>query len=445
MSTASEKSAWMNRLLSQGTKDLPVETLPWLRTQREDALNDLAVVEFPHRKQERWRYTPTDGLMKQDFVPSAKITEAPDDDQIRKWFTPGLDAYRLVFINGCCCPGYCEIKGLPEGVRMGSLRAAMTIDEALVSEHLGAIQQKSGELFGLLNQAMLSDGLFIHIDESVFLDKPIEVIYLSQVEHDSVLAQPRGLIVMEPGSKARVIERFACDEDSLYFNNTQTEIVIMENAELDHYRVQDESTAAYHLGGIHVLQHEASHYESGIYSLGSSLARSEINVRYSGKHARTGLKGLYLVGDDQINDVHLDVIHNLPNCHSEEAFRGLLYGKGRAVFDGRIFVARDAQKTEAHLSNNNLMLNRDAEVDTKPQLEIYADDVKCSHGTTVGQIEDEQVFYLRSRGINEKMARAMLSMGFAAAVVEQIIIDELQQDVLARISSRVSNALNQDS
>ncbi len=445
MTEVTEKSAWMNRLLNNGTKDLPVESLLWLREHRKDALNDLAVVEFPNRKQERWRYTPTDGLMKQDFFPAVKVTETPAADRISQWFTPGLDAYRLVFINGNCCPGYCEIKGLPEGVHIGSLRAAMTTDEELVADHLGVIQQKSGELFELLNQAMLSDGLFIHIDESVELDKPIEVIYLSETEQNSVLAQPRGLVIMERGSRATVIERYAGKEDSLYFNNTQTEIVIREEASLEHYRIQDESHSAYHLSGIHVLQHESSHFESGIYSLGSSLARSEINVRYAGEHAQTGLKGLYLVGDGQINDIHLDVTHNLPNCHSEEAFRGLLYGKGRAVFDGRIFVARDAQKTEAHLSNNNLMLNRDAEVDTKPQLEIYADDVKCSHGTTVGQIEDEQVFYLRSRGINEKTARAMLSMGFAGAVVEQIGIDELQQDVITRISSRVSNSLNQES
>jgi Fe-S cluster assembly protein SufD len=445
MSTVADKNAWMNRLLSHGTRDLPVENLLWLKAHREEAVSELGGVEFPNRKQERWRYTPTDGLMKQDFVPAARVTQKPDADHITRWFTPGLDAYRLVFINGNCCPGYCEIKGLPAGVSIGSLRAAMTTDEDLVAEHLGAVKEKSGELFELLNQAMLSDGLFIHIDDSVALEKPIEVIYLSEANGNSVLAQPRGLVVMGQGASATVIERYVGEADSLYFNNSQTEIVLREDAHLEHYRVQDESNAAYHMSGIHVLQHESSQYDSGVYSLGSSLARAEINIRFSGEHARTGLKGLYLVGDGQINDVHLDVTHSLPNCHSEEAFRGLLYGKGRAVFDGRIFVARDAQKTEAHLSNNNLMLNRDAEVDTKPQLEIYADDVKCSHGTTVGQIEDEQVFYLRSRGIDEKTARAMLSMGFAGAIVDQVNVEELQQDLISRIQSRVRNSLVQES
>jgi Fe-S cluster assembly protein SufD len=442
MSAVDEKNAWMNSLLASGTRDLPVENLAWLKAHREEAVSDLAVVELPNRKQERWRYTSTDALMKQDFIPAHKVTEKPDEDSVRQWFTPGLDAYRLVFINGRCVPGYCEIKGLPKGSRIGSLRASMTTDEELIREHLGTIQHRSGELFALLNQAMISDGLFLHLEAGVSLDKPIEVIYLSDSGQDSIMAQPRGLVVLEEGASATLVERFVGNDGALYFNNNQTEILIKEKGSLQHYRVQLESTMSFHMGGIHVVPHEKARYESGVFSLGGSLARTDINLRFAGEHANASLIGLYLAGDGQVNDIHLDVTHKQPNCESEETYKGLLYGKGKAVFDGKILVAKDAQKTEAHLSNNNLMLTRNAEVDTKPQLEIYADDVKCSHGTTVGQIEEEQVFYLRSRGIEEKRARAMLSMGFAGSVIDQVKLEALRDDLMDRTQDRLNLALN---
>jgi Fe-S cluster assembly protein SufD len=445
MSDISEKGAWKERLINAGTHELAVENRLWLKSYREQALKGLADAEFPHRKQERWRYTPTGGLMKNDFSPAHRVAEKPAAESIQQWFTPGLDAYRLVFINGYCCPGYCEIDGLPKGSRIGSLRAAMSTDEDVISEHLGTVQQKTGEMFELLNQAMMNDGLFIHLEKGVTLEKPLEVIYLSDSSGASVMAQPRGLVALEEGASATVIERFVGTEESLYFNNAHTEILLRERAALQHYRTQEESQQAFHLSGIHVTQHESSQYESGVFSLGSSLARTEINTRFAGEHASTKLNGLYLVGDGQTNDVHLDVTHNLPNCESEETYKGLLYGKGKAVFDGKILVAKDAQKTEAHLSNNNLMLTRGAEVDTKPQLEIYADDVKCSHGTTVGQIEEDQVFYMRSRGIEEKTARAMLSMGFAGAIVDRVELEALREDLMSKIQARVNNSLSQAS
>jgi Fe-S cluster assembly protein SufD len=444
MNALCEQSPWMSRLLNSGDAQMPVNNLSWLKAHRDDALKELAVIDLPNRKQEQWRYTSTENLMKQDFVQGGKTIDKADADGVRKWFTPELDAYQVAFINGRCCPGCCEIKGLSEGVRIGSLRAALTTDEDIISVYLGTIQEKREDLFGLLNQAMINDGLFVHVEAGVRLEKPIEVVYLNTAADASLLAQPRGLVILEQGAEVTLIEKFVGEADALYFNNNQTEILVHEQAHLNHYRVQDESRKAFHMGGIQLLQHASSNYESFVFSLGGSWARTEINGRYAGEQAKTRLLGLYLVGDQQTNDLHLDITHSLPACHSEETFKGLLYGKGRAVFDGRILVAPDAQKTEAHLSNDNLMLTRESEVDTKPQLEIYADDVKCSHGTTVGQIEEEQVFYLRSRGIEERRARAMLSMGFAGEIVEQLKIEPLREALRATIEQRVQAAMNEE-
>lgn len=444
MNTVAENRTWIHEVLDAGSTPEERGQPEWLKAYRSQARNELAAVPMPHRKQELWRYTSTEKLLEQNFMPAAKERVELDDELIRELFTEGLDAYRLVFVNGHCSPPYCVVNGLPSGVQVGSLNAVSKMDEELVSPWLGQVESQDGQVFGLLNTALMQDGLFLHVDKGVKLDKPIEVFYIGQGSDASILTQPRGLVVLEQGAEASLIEHFVGESGTLYFNNNQTEIVTQENAHLTHYRVQDESEAGFHMASLHVLQHASSHYESRVFSLGASWARTEINVRYAGEHATTDLKGLYLVDDQQMNDIHLDIVHNLPSCHSEETFKGLLHGKGRAVFDGRIEVAKNAQKTEAHLSNANLMLTRGAEVDTKPQLEIYADDVKCSHGTTVGQIEDNQLFYLRSRGIDERRARTMLSLGFAAEIVDSVDNEFLRSRLMRSIETRLNASLTDE-
>jgi len=436
-----ENREWVHQVLAGSPAAEEIKQPDWLKAYRDKARDGLATVAMPHRKQELWRYTSTEKLFGQTFRPAAKARVELDDDLVRDLFTEGLDAYRLVFVNGHCSPPYCVIHGLPAGVQVGSLNAISKMDEELVSPWLGQVENQDSRLFGLLNNAMMQDGLFLHVDAGVKLDKPIEVFYVGHVSDASILTQPRGLVVLEQGAEATLIEHFVGESGALYFNNNQTEIVTQEHAHLTHYRVQDESEAAFHMASLHVLQDASSHYDFMMFSLGASWARTEINTRYAGEHAETRLKGLYLVGDQQMNDIHLDIVHNLPSCHSEETFKGLLYGKGRAVFDGRIEVVKDAQKTEAHLSNDNLMLTRGAEVDTKPQLEIYADDVQCSHGTTVGQIEDDQLFYLRSRGIDEHHARTMLSLGFAGEIVDSVADEFLKTRLMRSIEARLNASL----
>ena len=240
-------------------------------------------------------------------------------------------------------------------------------------------------------------------------------------------------MVLESGARATLVERYASPGDSVYFNNALVEVLLQDGARLQHYRVQEESINAYHISGLYVRLAGGSDYAGTCLALGGAWSRTDCNVEFSAGGASAQLNGLYVVGDRRFADFHLDVRHSVPDCASRENFKGIVLGRGRAVFDGRILVDKDAQHSDAQLSNANLLLSRNAEVDTKPQLEIYADDVKCSHGTSVGQLDPQQVFYLRSRGIPEAEARKMLCLGFAGEVLDGCTVGGLQEQVQVRL------------
>ena len=243
---------------------------------------------------------------------------------------------------------------------------------------------------------------------------------------------------MAEGAGASLIERYASLGETLYFNNTVSEFLLEQGAELEHTREQQESLAAYHLHSGFVEQGAESRYTSTVFALGGAWSRSELDLRFTAEGAQANLAGLFTVADGQLNDVHLNIDHAIAGCKSDSDFKGLLQGAGRGVFDGRIVVGRNAQQTEAHLNNANLLLSRSAEVDTKPQLEIYADNVKCSHGTTVGQLEEAPLFYLRSRGIDAQQARRMLCFGFAGEILERCRHEPLRQTIEAELTDRLS-------
>jgi Fe-S cluster assembly protein SufD len=247
---------------------------------------------------------------------------------------------------------------------------------------------------------------------------------------------------MEQGTKAEISERYISTGDSVYFFNGISEILLEERADLNHVYLQDESGQAFHLHKSFLSQGKDSRYKSSAISYGSKWARKELQVRFQAEHAECQTNGLYLVGSDQLSDQHLEVVHNRPGNNSYHRYKGIAYGTGRAIFDGRVIVEKDAQKTDAQLTNHNLLLSRDAEVDTKPQLEIYADDVKCSHGTTVGQLDPEQLFYLRSRGISKQAAMRMLCAGFAGEVVESVDMEQIRDYVIKKLDSIIEHVAN---
>ncbi|MGD8407791.1 MAG: Fe-S cluster assembly protein SufD [Thiohalophilus sp.] len=434
MSPANEQSReWFEKLARSGESDLPEDKLNWLDEARQQAREAMNTLPVPYRKQEAWKYTSIDGLLKHEFRPFTEQFTALQKVDLEDWLLPNLDSYRLVFANGRCVPELSDLEQLPQGVRIGSLRTALSTDPELLGTWFGQTANHSQHLFTALNTVLINDGAFVHVDKGVKLDKPIEVLYLSLALEDAVMAHPRNLIVMEKGSQASLIERFISTGDSLYFNNVLSEIIVNESASLTHHRVQNESSQAYHLSNLFVSQQKGSEYYGTSMALGGAWARTDYKVRFQDEEAVCKLNGLYAVGDKQLTDFHLDIDHAKPHCASEENFRGILYGKGRAVFDGRILVAEDAQKSDAHLRNDNLMLTRNAEVDTKPMLEIYADDVKASHGTTVGQLDPQQIYYMRSRGIETATAQKMLCFGFADEIIDTIDIEPLRQHVHERL------------
>ncbi|WP_295388600.1 Fe-S cluster assembly protein SufD [uncultured Thiodictyon sp.] len=413
--------------------------LDWLQTQRAAARLSVAAQGVPGTKQEAWRYTSLSRLLEQGFVPAVEpVTLRPEALEPR--LIPELDAYRVVLVNGRFVPGLSALEGLPPGVRVGSLAELLATDPDALKDRLNAVAGPDQSLFTALNTAGLDDGLVAIMGPGVCLPRPIELIHLSVGAAAPLLAQPRHLVVLETGAQAHLIERYVGLTDGLYCTNSVLEVMLGADAVLEHQRVQLESPKAFHLAALYVRLGAASNYRCINIAVGAAWARTDLRVRFTGEDAVCDLQGLYLVGERQLLDIHLDVDHQVPRCRSREYFKGILYGKGRAVFDGRVHVARDAQQTDAAMTNRNLVLCEGAEIDTKPQLEIEADDVKCSHGTTVGELDPEQLFYLRSRGIGAPLARRMLCLGFAAEVLDALGPEALRMHVAEEVGHRLEQA-----
>ena len=413
---------------------LPGAQWPWLQSQRDQAVQRFLKSGFPTRKSEAWRYTSVDSLLNKTFIPAA----APDDISTQHAYAELLaetQAQRIVFVNGRYSELLSSLKDLPEGVYIAGLQQAMAERGDVIQKILATSPTDDFHVFNDLNTALFHDGMVFYVEENIRLQNPIEVIYLASGNDDAYVTSPRNLICLEKGAVATLIERYSGEHAGSYFTNGLSDIVLNAGAQLAHYRLQEESLSAYHISTVFVRHEAHSQYQGNTIVLGGAWSRTDYNVNFHGEHARNQLDGLYLVKDKQLADIHLNIHHSAPHCSSEQDFRGILLGTGRGVFDGLINVDKHAQKTEAHLHNANLMLSRSAEVDTKPQLLIYADDVKCSHGTTVGQLEPEQLFYLRSRGISESEAKKMLCAGFAQAVLEKCTVDEVRL--------KAENALNE--
>ncbi|WP_295458466.1 Fe-S cluster assembly protein SufD [uncultured Thiodictyon sp.] len=413
--------------------------LQWLATRRGEARARVQGQGVPGTKQEAWRYTSLTRLLEQGF--SAVAESVPlQPEAIEHLLIPGLEAWRVVLVNGRFAPELSALAGLPAGVRIGSLAEILRTDPDAVKDRLNTIAGPDQPLFSALNTAGLDDGLVVLMDAGTALARPVELIHLSVGSETPRVAQPRHLVVLAAGTQAHLIERYVTLTYALYCTNSVLEVTLGAGAVLEHQRIQLESPDAFHLAALYVRLGAASRYRCTNIAVGASWARTDLTVRFSGEHAACDLQGLYLVGERQLLDVHLDVDHCVPRCVSREYFKGILYGKGRAVFDGCVHVARDAQQTDAAMTNRNLILCEGAEVDTKPQLEIEADDVKCSHGTTVGQLDPEQLFYLRSRGIGAALARRMLCLGFAGEILDALTPEALRMQVTQEVGRRLEQA-----
>lgn len=440
MITASGSLARFDQVLAGMQGDLPGTSLDWLQAQRNAAGERFRELGFPSRKQEGWRYTSLEKLLAQPFLPAGARPPAIAESELESLLVPGLESHRLVLLNGGYAPELSRAGELPGGVQLYSLRDALENRPGLVEALLDRPESGNVEVFTLLNTLGLDDGLVLIFEQDARIEEPIEILHLSVDTGAAHVAQPRHLLVLEAGAQASVVERYASVGNPVYFNNSLLDLRLGKGASLRHHRVQQESSQAFHLAKLRLRQGADSRYRGASYALGAGWSRTEIDVDFAEPGAENELDGLYLAGDGQLVDFHLNIEHQAAGCTSRETFKGILSGRGRAVFDGRVCVQKDAQKTDAQLNNANLLLSRNAEVDTKPQLEINADDVRCSHGTTVGQIEPDMLFYLRARGIPADEARKMLCLGFAGEVVEACGPPALRDYVAGCVGEHLSAA-----
>jgi Fe-S cluster assembly protein SufD len=410
----------------------------WLHAARRTAIGRFAAMGLPTRRDEDWKYTSVAAIAETPFriTPNGaaeRVTEA----LLALSGGPAPSWVRLVFVNGRYAAKLSAVRPLPGGVQVGRLAEALITDAALVEAHLGRYADAVGDGFTALNTAFVEDGAFVHVPAGVAVAEPIQLVFVATSPDGPVLAQPRSLIVLGRSSEATLVERYVTVGGGMTLTNAVTEVALGEGAACDHVKIERESGRAFHVGRTQVHQARDSRFTSCSVALGAQLARSDVHVVLDGEGGSAALSGLYVVGGRRHVDTHTVVDHAKPRCTSRQLYKGVLDGSARGVFYGRIIVRPDAQKTDAHQANKNLLLGDGAEVDSKPQLEIFADDVKCSHGAADGQLADDALFYLRSRGLSDAAARALLTYGFASEVVSRIRIEPIRAQLQELLSARL--------
>ncbi len=393
----------------------------WVFPLRKAGIARFAELGFPTLKHEDWRFTNIAPIAKLPFKPQlAPARDGLKASDINNFTFGKLAATRLVFINGHYAADLSTPGQLPRGVTVQSLAQALASDSGLLQKHLARYAQTEDNAFTALNTAFFQDGAFVHVPPGTTVEKPVHVVFVSTANQSGATLNPRNLIVAEKDSRLTVLESYASIADASYFTNAVTELVAGEGAVVEHCKFQDESQSAFHIAAIQAQLGRSCNFISHSIATGARLSRNNIRTTLAGEGLECVLNGLYLTKADQLADHHMVVEHAQPHCNSHEYYNGILDGRSKGVFHGRILVRQAAQKTDAKQTNKNLLLSDEATADTKPQLEIYADDVKCTHGATVGQLNEESIFYLRTRGIDFETARRMLIHAFAGEIIERI-------------------------
>ncbi|HEU5123384.1 MAG TPA: Fe-S cluster assembly protein SufD [Verrucomicrobiae bacterium] len=412
----------------------------WLLPLRKAGISSFAEQGFPTLRDEDWRFTNVAPIAKLPFQPATDFAiDAAVKDAVKTAAFNQPAGNRLVFVNGRFASELSACNAIPDGVKVQNLAAALTENGALVEKHLGQHVQSNGNAFAALNQAFFEDGVFIHVPAGVEVSEPVQLIFISTAKQAGTAVQPRNLILAEANSKLTVIESYLHTSKAAYFTNAVTELVAGDNANVELVKFQDEAPESFHIAAIQGLFGRSSNVWVHSFALGAKLSRNNIRTKLDGEGLECVLNGLYLTRGEQLADHHMIVEHAQPHCASHEYFNGILDDKSKGVFHGRILVRQIAQKTDAKQTNKNLLLSDDATADTKPQLEIYADDVKCTHGATVGQLNDESIFYLRSRGIDQPTARRMLIHAFAGEIIERIQCESAREELDKIVWDRLEN------
>lgn len=406
-------------------------TPAWMQQLRQAAFARFIEMGFPTTEDDEWRHTSVASLMESPFqlARHPRVIPRAELEPVMSWMGAG---YQLVFVNGCFSSLHSSLLPLPHGMKAGSLASALASDSGILESQLGRYARREDRAFVALNTAFLSDGAVVYIPPNTVVAEPLHVLFVSSPNGRATMSHPRTIIVAGPHSRATIVESYVGLKDEPYFTNAVTECVLAEGAALDHFLLQQESTEAFHILTFAVHQDRHSTFTSHSLATGGALARSEINSELADEGITCILRGVGAVAGRQHLDTQTTIDHAKPHGTSQQLYKGILDGQATSVFNGKILVRQDAQKTDARQTNNNLLLSEDAVIHTKPQLEIFADDVKCTHGATVGQLDQDALYYLRSRGIGLETARSLMTYAFGGEIIN-LVKHDLIRDRLAEL------------
>ena len=414
-----------------GEKQLP------LHDYRKKSFEHFSNLDLPTAKNEDWKYTNVSFLTKEVF----KINPIKSDysyDHISKFLFDNLEHSLMTFVNGIYRKNLSKLLDIPSGVEILSLAEAIKNNHSLLNKYIGKSSDNNNNFFASLNSTFINDGALIFIPDGKIVEEPIHLIFYNNSNSSKDLIQPRNLFIVGKNAQVSILEHYVSDTDSEYFTNSVTEIFVDENGILDHIKLQEESIKSIHIGKMDVNQERYSNFSSHLISTGAKFSRNEFNSVFKGDSAESTLNGLFMIEGEQLFDAHTLIDHAKPHCNSHEHYKGILQGNSKGVLNGKVMVRQDAQKTNAFQENNTILLSDSAVMNTKPQLEIFADDVKCSHGATIGKLNEEAKFYLKTRGIGEDSATAILIHAFASDVIKSIKVEALR-DYLEKIITRKFN------
>lgn len=431
--------AWLEVLFNSNMKELNGLSSHPISKFRKNAFLQLQSERFPTRRDEDWKYTNVGPILKTSYQHG---TEANiDSAQLDEYLFEDLEVVKIVFVNGILDKSLSTLEDIPSGASLTSLEDALN-DENKTEVVNSLLAQKSGtevNTFLPMNQAFAKHGYLIEAEKNMDVKKPFHFIYINTKSDESHFAHPQMFINGNTSSRVTVIESFhSTDPEAVYFNNSANYIHVGKNAKVDHYKLQYESKSAFQINNTIVTQGRDSEYSHYGVDLGGKIVRNNLSSQLLDSGTQTNYYGVYLGLDKQHIDNQTYIDHAMPHCESNELYKGILTDKARGVFNGKVLVRQDAQKTNAFQQNSSLVLSNDAVMDAKPQLEIYADDVKCSHGATIGQLDDNSVFYLKSRGLNDEAARNLLQKAFLGDVVNHFKIDAIKEKVLSKIDDKLS-------
>jgi len=414
----------------------------WLEAARKAAIARFAELGFPTRRHEEWKYTNAARIAKPRWRPAAEASVTPA--ALASLGLPLAEGPHLVFVNGRFAPALSSRDGLEPGVTAASIRSMLASEPERLEPHLARTAPFEDRAFAALAAAFATDGAFVSVPSDLALARPLFIVFLAVPGAQPSAAHPRLLVLAERGSRALVVELYAALGDGAQLTNALGEVVVGENASVEHLKLQLEGAGATHLAHFHTRVERDGRFQSHLVSLGAALARHDVVGTLAGAGAACALHGLYVAVDGQHVDNRTTVDHGAPHGTSREHYKGILAGRSHGIFSGKVIVRRDAQKTDAQQKNDNLLLSGEAEVDSKPQLEIEADDVRCSHGSTIGQLDEDALFYLRARGLDPREASGMLTRAFAAQITSAIpsaaLRERIEGEVLARVSGAAGRA-----